>query len=115
MNHKTHDFRHSYCPEYPFWLYVPDGDGMTFWKTEEERNRYAEEEIQSYLQDGEWSEEVQYVCAGVVGYSAQECDVLRPKGEIDEEGYDEDGEGRWESEDDIRCNYRLQPLFGALS
>ena len=83
---------------------------MIFFKTQEERDEYAKSEISEYLQDGEWSEDVEGVCAGVVSHSAQPYDVLRPEGEIDEEGYDEAGEGPWESEDDLRCNYRLSPV-----
>jgi hypothetical protein len=98
--------------EHTFWVYSPEGDGMTFWKTEQERNDYTEREIKSYLDDrawNEWIEEVEWVCAGVVTHRAKAVDIMCRVGELDDEGYDENDE-YWEAEAEIKCNYALRPI-----
>lgn len=83
---------------------------MTFWRTAEERDAYAEKEIRAYLDDNEWFEEVEGVLAGVVTHSAQAVNIQKPQGSIDEDGYDEAGDGPWEDPDQVKCNYALMPL-----
>ena len=95
--------------EHTFWIYAPEGDGMTFWKTEQERDDYAEREIKSYLDDGAWNEEVEWVYAGVVTHRVTAVDIIRRVGELDDEGYDENDE-YWEAEAEIKCNYALRPI-----
>jgi hypothetical protein len=101
------------CKEYPtlgyrFFLYDPN-DGITFWKTEEERDKAAEDAIDSYLDD-EWSDEVSGVVAGVVTHHTVEIDRVDKVGQLDEDGYDEAGQ-YWPSSDyDYSCNYALKPF-----
>ncbi len=103
--------RHSFAPGYIYWCYSPEGDGMTFWNTEKGRDEYAQSELRNYLDSDEgWYEEVQGVVCGVVTHSAQQIDIQRPVGVIDEEGYDEEGEGPWSDELDCRCNYKMLPV-----
>lgn len=101
--------RHTPSPEYRFWLYSPEGDGLTFWRTAEERDAYAAREIRSCLDDNVWFEEVQDIVAGVVTHTTQAVDVQHPVGAIDEDGYDEDG-NHWEDPDDTKCDYVLVSL-----
>lgn len=106
----TPTIRYTPSPERTFWCYSPEGDGLTFWATAQERDDYAKEEIRTYLDDNEWSEEVEGVIAGQVTHIATAVDIQRPVGELDEDGYDEDDQGPWEDSDQIRCNYALMPL-----
>ena len=98
-------------PAHVFGLWDPEGDGITFYKSAEERNKAAEKVIQSYLQDGEWHEDVISVFAFTVTHRATEIDIVRPVGKIDpEDGCDEVGE-YWPNTDcECKCNYALKPF-----
>jgi hypothetical protein len=93
-----------------YGLYDPDGDGITFYKSAAERDEAAEETIRSYLSDGEWCDDVTNVFAFVVTHRATEVDVVRPVGEIDEDGCDEAGEDWSNTNCDYKCNYALKPF-----
>lgn len=106
----THDFRSTPHPEYPFWLYSPECDGVTFWRTAKERDDYAKKDIDTYLDGNEWLEEVEGICAGVCTHRVEACDVIKPVGVIDEDGCDEVGE-YWPSDFVAsKCNYALMPI-----
>ena len=52
--------------EYRYFLYDPEGNGMTFYKTADKRNKAAERAIRIYI-DGTWDDEnVIRVLAGEV-------------------------------------------------
>lgn len=101
--------RHTPSPEYRFWLYSPEGDGLTFWQTAEERDAYAVREINSYLDDSVWFEEVENIIAGVVTHATQAINIQHPVGALDGDGYDEEGD-HWEDPDDTKCDYALVSL-----
>ncbi len=96
----------------PYFVHDPEGDGFTYFTTEKERDEFASEAIQEYLDDG-WSEEVTYVVTGVITHRAAQTDLVhRPcNDELDEEGMDEDGVC-WDADWDYICNYKLLPLTG---
>jgi hypothetical protein len=105
------DFKQSPSKEYRFFLYDPN-DGLTFWRTEKERDKAAEAAIDSYLDsiDDGWSDEVTEVFAGIATHQTVETDVKKRAGELDEDGYDEDGE-QWPGDDFThKCNYALRPF-----
>jgi hypothetical protein len=81
-----------------------------FYKSAAERNEAAKETIQNYLSDGEWCDDVTNVFAFVVTHRATEVDVVRPVGEIDEDGCDEAGEDWSNTNCDYKCNYALKPF-----
>ncbi len=113
MSRKHFDARYRPHPEYRFWLYDPEGEGMTYYRTAQERDDAAEITIGAYLDDG-WNEEVELVAAGEVTHSAQILDKQKrpPPEELDEEGYD--GEGtHWPEEFEWRGNYKLEPIGAA--
>lgn len=86
----------------------PDGDGIAYFETIEERDKYAADCIQQYLNDA-WSKEVTSVVAGVVTHSVQEIDRKDRPENLDEEGCD--GEGiYWDSGCEYICNYKLLPV-----
>jgi hypothetical protein len=91
-----------------FGLSCPYG-GLTFYATTEERDRAAEDIIQSHLQEGEWSEDVGDVFAFTVSHKAAQVDVKHPEGELDEDRCDENGD-HWPSNVDFLCNYALKSL-----
>ena len=104
------DVMHRPTPEYRFWLYDPEGDGMTYYRTKESRDEAAEQAIGCYLEDG-WSPEVEFVSAGEVTHFAQVLDkTMRPADEdLDDEGCDGDGMD-WPDGMAWRGNYALEPL-----
>jgi hypothetical protein len=104
------DYKQSPSKEYRFFLYCPN-DGLTFWRTEEERNKEAASVIDDHLDDDiGWSDEVTGVVAGAVTHQAVETDVKNRVGELDEDGCDEVGE-YWHNNDFThQCNYALRPF-----
>jgi len=105
----SHPLRYKPDDEHRFWCYSPEGDGLTFWRTAEDRDAYAAKEIRTYLDD-EWYQEVEDVIGGVVTHITKAIDIQKPQGELDEDGYDEAGEGPFPERDCVRCNYALLPL-----
>ena len=96
---------------HPYFVNDPEGDGMMYFETAEERDTYAAKCVEAYLDyyDGAWSEEVTSVIAGVVTHSAQQVDRVDRPDDVDEEGID--GEGRyWDSDWDYVCNYKMLPV-----
>jgi hypothetical protein len=59
------EWRSGPSKEFPYWLFSPEGHGMMFFRTPEDRDGYAEWEISQCLDDGYWSEEVEQICGGV--------------------------------------------------
>jgi hypothetical protein len=110
-----YDLRHRPHPNYTFWLYSPEGDGLTFWRTAKERDDYAETEIRTYLDDNQWFEEVEGVCAGTCTHVTRQCDVVEPVGDIDEDGYDEAGEFWPDQDAACKCDYKLTPIATVLN
>lgn len=101
----------KYTPdkEYPYFYYDVEGDGFAYFKSEELRDKLANEAIQNYLDDG-WDEQVENVIVGTLTGKAAMVDVVVPIGEIDEdEGTDEAGE-YWDGDFEYRCNYEIKPI-----
>ena len=94
--------------DHVYGLYDPEGSGYTFYATEKERDDAAREAIGAYL-GYTWFDEVEGVFAFTVTAKATQVDVKHPEGELDDEGYDENGD-YWESGVDFSCNYALRPL-----
>ena len=106
---KRLDARYHPHPEYRFYLYDPDGDGMTYYRTAESRDEAAKLAIQNYLDDGEWFDEVESVAAGEVTHFAGKVDVITRPDDLDEE--DCDGGGiYWAPDVGLMCNYALVPM-----
>jgi hypothetical protein len=110
MSTKKFDRKYRPHPEYRFWLYDPEGDGMTFYRTADERDEAGKSCIDDYLDDC-WCDQVEYVCAGEVTHAAHVLNkTMRPADdELDEEGCD--GEGNyWEPDMAWRGTYKLEPI-----
>jgi hypothetical protein len=106
---RSSDCRSTPNKDYVFGLYDPDGEGLSFYKTESERDHSAKETIKGYLDDNEWSEDVTGVFAFVVTHKAKETNITRPVGEVDEDGYDEAG-NYFNEPDSCNCDYELKPI-----
>lgn len=103
------DMKHRPHPDYRYWLYDPEGDGMTYYRTKDDRDKAGKEAVDAYLEDG-WADEVEYVAAGEVTHFAQVLDkTMRPAAEDLDEGCDDDGM-YWPEGMDWRGNYALEPL-----
>jgi hypothetical protein len=103
---------HKYKPdaEYRYFLYDPEGDGMTYYKTSKDRDNAAAEAIGNCLDtDGSWSEETDRIVAGEVTHQATMVDKQVPEGKIDEDGEDEAGTF-WSPGIDYMCNYEMVPI-----
>lgn len=97
--------------EYRFFLYDAEGDGMTYYRDKDQRDKDAAEAVRSYLDANEWIEEVEYVCVGEVTALASKTNVTPrpPDNEIDEDGCDAEGV-YWEGDCEETCNYELVAL-----
>lgn len=70
--------------------------------------------IESYLDDGVWSDDVTSIFAFEVTHQATQVDTIERKGELDEDGYDENDE-YWPDDDvDCKCNYELKPFSAEI-
>jgi len=74
----------------------------------EERDAYAKECIQSYLDDW-WNESVSRIVAGVLTHRVKQTDREERPDTLDEDGCDEDGYA-W-GDYDYSCNYELLPIL----
>jgi hypothetical protein len=106
---RSSDCRSTPNKDYVFGLYDPDGEGLSFYKTESHRDDSAKEIIKGYLDNNEWTGEVEGVFAFVVTHQARQANIIYPAGELDEDGYD--GEGNYFQEaDSYNCDYELKPI-----
>lgn len=97
-----------FSTDHPYFVFDPNGDGIAYFSTIEERNRFAAECIEQYL-DYAWDEEVRNIVAGVVTHNVQQTNREDRPEELDEESCD--GEGfYWEPDCECRCNYELLPV-----
>ena len=88
----------SYCPE----------DGFDTHETLEDALFNANDIIPNYLDEG-WSEDVAGVFVGTITHAATMCDKVERAGEVDEHGYDEDGE-HWDQGWEYKCDYKMLPV-----
>lgn len=95
--------------EYRFWLYDPNGNGMLYYSTPEDRDAAAAEAVAAYLEPGEgWATEVEEVVAGEVTHVAQCLDKQMRPDDLDEE--DCDGEGVYWGEFAWMGTYKMEPI-----
>ena len=97
----------NFKKEKPYFVLNPEGDGITYFETIEERDKFAEKCIRGYLGDT-WDEEVVNVVAGVITHSAQEVDRQDRPTELDEEDCDE--EGNYWADYEYKCNFKMLPV-----
>lgn len=110
---KRFDVSHRPTAGYTYWLFDPWGDGMTYYRTAQERDEAGAIAVAAYL-DGGWDEDVEHVAAGEVTHSAQVLHkrMRPPQEDLDDESCD--GEGtHWPAEIEWRGNYKLEPLTAA--
>ena len=65
-----------------------------FFKTEEEALAYAEkilDNFREYAHTEGWGEDVEEIVVGKITHRIEKCNVITKKGELDEEGCDENG------------------------
>lgn len=98
--------------DHRYFMYSPEGDGFTFYATEEECKAAAEKEIDTYNDsDGYWFDEVEQIFTGVVTHEVHE-EVLETRPENYEEMTEEEKEDLWPYPDDADriITYKLVPL-----
>lgn len=98
----------NFKKETPYFVMDPEGDGMSYFETIEERDRYAKECLMQYLADG-WDPEVVNLVAGVVTHSAQEVDHIDRPLDLDEDGCDDEGV-YWDPDWEYVCDYKMLPV-----
>ena len=105
----SYPVRHSPDTEFRFFVFDPNDSEFTYYRTPEDRDKGADQVIQSYLDDG-WDEMVQQVVAGeMTHFCGQVGREDRPAdSELDAEGNDKEG-NHW-GEFKYRCDYDLLPL-----
>ena len=92
---------------YRYWLYDPEGDGITYYRTKDDRDDAGRKAIASYLEPDGWGEAVEFVAAGEVTHIAHLDLVLRPQ-ELDDDGCDD--EGIYWGDTESMGNYTFEPL-----
>lgn len=107
------NYDRTVSPDHIYWLYDPEGDGMMFFATEQERDDAAHDVIRDGYLDDCWSEEVTAVCAGVVTHIATETNRIDkpPASELNEDSEDEEG-NYWPPDWDYQCDYELISVGG---
>lgn len=110
------NFTRKPSPEYRFFLYDPEGNGLLFFRTEKDRDAAAGACIQMCLEGNEWHESVEDILTGYVTGHAVPVGVeflpLRSEFETDE-GYQaaQDELAFYEESGcDYRCDYRLADI-----
>lgn len=94
--------------KYKYFTYCPES-GFDTHETLEGAIDDANSIIPNYLDEG-WSEDVTGVFVGTITHAATMCDKIERAGEVDEDGYDEDGE-HWADPDwDYKCDYKMRPV-----
>jgi hypothetical protein len=76
-------------PDYRYWLYDPEGDGMTYYRTQEDRDNAGKQAVEMYLSDGEWDDQVERVTAGMVTHYAQLINKEQQPDNLENEGCDD--------------------------
>jgi hypothetical protein len=94
-----------------YFCHDPD-DGYVAWHATE-TDALADAAARLVLlepEDGdEWDDGVHFLTVGRVTHVARQTNVLRPVGDLDEDGMDAEGE-YWGESQDSRCHYEMQPL-----
>ncbi|MCJ8337610.1 MAG: hypothetical protein MJK10_03985 [Pseudomonadales bacterium] len=98
----------SATPECPYFVYGDSGEGFVYFNNEAERDAYAKVLVDGYYADG-WDENVEDVVAGKLTHTTQAINRVERPGNIDEEGYDEQGT-HWEPHWSYMCSYELLSL-----
>ena len=93
-----------------YFVYDPENNEFFTLATKEEQAIEAKKVIQSYLENGEWSEETEGIICGIITHSAQKCNIVnRPnETELDSSGCDEEGVywSGWE----YMCDYEMKEI-----
>lgn len=108
--HQIHGVTVSSFPDAKFCYFVndPSGHDMMYCGSIEERDELVKHVIKEYLDDGTWCEDVEYVTVGHVTGLAQATDITEAPSDLDDEGFDEDG-NYW-GDIERSCNYDILPL-----
>ena len=101
---------YGYIPskDHQWFFYDPEGDGMTFCKTEEEAFSGADQAIWQSL-DECWSECVDQICYGKIVQAAAQVDRVDRPENVGADGYTPDG-AHWPQDCEFMCNYRLESV-----
>lgn len=95
--------------EKPYFVLDPDGEGLSYFATEKERDEYSEECIDNYLDDG-WDENVIHVLGGKITHLATEINRIDRPDAINGVGFDCDGNYWKDADVAYKCNYKLLPI-----
>jgi len=70
----------QFTPDKPFFVYDPDGDGMSFFSTKKDRNKFAKSRIKDYLNEEFMEDCAESVIAGTITHEFNELSALKPLG-----------------------------------
>ena len=77
---------------YRFFLYDPEGDGMMYFKTKEDRDAHAKYCLSAYNDPADgWNDGVEYMARGEVTEFPQVMNKKKRPSELDEEDCDYEG------------------------
>ncbi|MCK4347976.1 MAG: hypothetical protein KAW47_05105 [Thermoplasmatales archaeon] len=92
-----------------YFIYDPGNDSFETFATLSEQAKASEEIIAGYLDNNdEWPEEVGSIVSGIINEIATRCEIKNrpPESELDEDGFDEDGQN-WSGDFTYICNYEM--------
>jgi hypothetical protein len=96
--------------EHRYFLAAPE-DGLMYFATAADRDEYAKRLIEKHgYGDGAWDPDVDDIVAGVVTHKATQHNFTYPVGDVDDDGYDQNGQGPFEEQDSYLCDYELQSI-----
>lgn len=96
--------------EFCFFLYDPEGEGMMYYNSKEQRDKSAAQSLEFYKDDySGWNEEVEYVSVGEVTDFPQVMNKIEKPSELDD--YQCDNAGRhWPDDVEWFGDYTLEPV-----
>ena len=96
--------------EFRFFLYDPEGEGLMYYDSKEERDVYADKCIAEYRDDYDgWCEWVEYLSIGEVTHYPQVTNKQERPLELDENQCDSKG-NHWSDDVEWFGNYTMEPV-----
>jgi len=95
-------------PSRPYFFYDPEGDGFSYYATENERDKSVKSSIENYLDDA-WDESVTDIIIGKITHEVEQIDKEKRPEKLSEDGVAEDG-SYWENNCKYKCNYGIKSI-----
>lgn len=112
MSMAKRDMKRFPDDEYRYWLFDPEGDGMMYFHSKEERDAHGQRCIDEYRSGDGWGgeeDEIEGVCAGEVTHIAKVINKRMRPDDLGADGMDKDGDV-WPDGAEWIGRYALEPI-----